>query len=115
MKTDDLIYYLFCAAAIASVGPIVFRALKFGGFHAGLFGAPVEHTVGEVAATVSSLSSTTAVLRVHVLGSTPARALGLELVAKGVGGYRAVPISLSTAEARNLVALLQTAVGMAGA
>jgi hypothetical protein len=46
------------------------------------------------------------------LGSPPTKSVGLEFVAKSVASYHMVPISLSLADAKKLIDLLQVAVGV---
>jgi hypothetical protein len=95
---------------VAFVGVALFMLLRirrFGGFRAAMFGAQIQRTVGEATGTGGSLVSTR--LRVHVLADPPEKAVGLEFVSKSFASYQMRPITLSVAEAQNLIALLQAA------
>lgn len=96
--------------ACAVVAWMLFRFFRYGGIIPGLFGARIKRTVGEVDTGSGTLWST--VLKVHALGGSPSKAIGLEAVSKtlgGVGGYESNVVSLSTSEAKKLAALIHLA------
>jgi hypothetical protein len=100
---------LFFVVVIVVVGSFLFKIFKHGGFKAAMFGAPIEHTFGEVKGSGVKLMST--VVKIHTLGGGDhEKAIGLELVAKSAVSYQMMPVSLSASEARKLIVLLQSAV-----
>lgn len=104
---SDLAGLIFAGAI---VGWMLFRFFRYGGIIPSLFGARIERTVGEVDIRRGVLSSDT--LKVHALGGTPNKAIGLESVSKslgGIGGYESSVVSLSRSEARKLAALIHSA------
>ena len=103
---------LFVAVFALIVGWFVFKFLKFGGTKAAMFGASIDRTIGE--ARVSNSRIVKAVVKVHVLGGAPDKAVGLEFVAKSFASYQMLPITLSESEARNLIHFLENAVVEAG-
>jgi hypothetical protein len=96
--------FVFSAIAIA----FVFRMIKFGGVKAAIFGAEIGRTVGEIGLADGVVSSTK--LKIHVLRGAEEKAIGLEVVARSVASYHMAPFSLSLADARQLIRLLQSAV-----
>jgi len=103
--TDNLFWVFFLGVA----GYLVFRMIRYGGFKAAMFGARIEKTLGEVAGHPQPPGSVR--LKVHLLGGgSPDKAVGLELVAKSVASYQMTPITLSVAETKKLVSLLQSAI-----
>lgn len=85
------------------------RILRRGGIKAALFGAPIEHTIGEVEA--HDLKLMRIILRVHKLSSSDRdKAVALEVTAKGFLSYNMTPVTLSVAQAQNLVNLLNQAI-----
>src|SRR5262249_38076441 len=105
---DDPGNLVFFAVIGAIAVYFAFRFFKFGGFKGAMFGARIERTVGE--AEGSSGNLTTTLVRVHVLGGGPDKAVGLEFVTKSFASYQMVPITLSDSEARDLIRHLQSAV-----
>jgi hypothetical protein len=103
----DILSLLFFAVVAMVVGSLIFRFVKFGGFKAAMFGAPIERTIGEVLGSSGRMTKIT--VRVHILGGRPERAVGLELVARTIASYQMVPVALSEDEARDLLRLLQSA------
>ncbi|MDE2293129.1 MAG: hypothetical protein KGL53_13695 [Elusimicrobia bacterium] len=86
------------------------RMVRFGGFKAALFGAPIVRTVGEVAGIPLDFGTST--VRVHALGGdSPERAVGLEVAAKTFASYHMTPATLSAAEAMRLAEFLRAAAG----
>ncbi|MDD2942325.1 MAG: hypothetical protein PHC51_05085 [bacterium] len=108
MKFDPQI--LFLAFFAFPIGFLLYRIIKHGGFKAAMFGAPIESTVGEVHGSGRKLIKLA--IKVHKLGgSNHDKTIGLEVVAKTVGSYQMLPVSLSLSEARNFIKLLESAVG----
>jgi len=99
---------LFFGAAAMVTGSLIFRFIKFGGLKGAMFGAPIERTIGEALGSSGRMTKST--VRVHILGSRPERAVGLEFVAKTIASYQMVPVALSEDEARKLISLLQSAI-----
>ena len=110
MDTPSLI---FLAALTAIAGYLAFRFIKFGGIKAAMFGARIEHTVGEAAGS-GGKKIIKSIVRVHVLDGGPDKAVGLEFVAKSFVSYQMLPLALSEREARNLIRFLENAVVEAG-
>ena len=109
MNFSDLFGVLFFCVFAAVAGMLVYKYFKYGGFKAALFDAPIERTVGEVNGARGCMIGSK--VRVHILGGgAPERAVGLELVAKGIASYQMMPISFSVTEANSLIMLLQAAV-----
>jgi hypothetical protein len=100
-------FVMFLLVFLGVGGLMLFRVLKFGGFKAAMFGAPIQTTVGEVAGSGPRMMTLT--VKVHRLGGGTERSVGLELVAKSFASYQMMPVSLSSAEARKLAQLLQAA------
>ena len=99
--------YLFFALFAIVVGSFIVKIIKHGGFKAAMFGAGINNTVGEVTGSGPKLMNLS--LRVHELDDSPDKAVGLELVAKSVGGYQMTPITLSVTEAKKLTELINRA------
>ena len=100
MRYPDALFLLPFALVI---GWLVLRIVKYG-FKGSIFGASVERTVGEVSPAASKLLRTR--IKVHQLGGDPEqKAVGLEFVVF----LGSTPCSLSVAEARELIALLESA------
>jgi hypothetical protein len=99
---------LFFLIFAAVVGYFVYRMLRHGGFKGAMFGARIEHTVGEV--SVEKQGPMRIALKVHALRRGDSEKLvGIELVAKSFASYQMTPITLSVHEAQQLVSLLQNA------
>lgn len=88
-------------------GRFFLKFMKFGGFKAAMFGAPIERTMGEAEGTGSGMMNIS--VKVHRLGGGPERAVGLEFVAKSFASYQMLPVALSAAEAKKLNQLLDAA------
>lgn len=109
MNLESILPYAFGGLFAATMAYMLFRVVRHRGFKGAMFGARVERTVGEVngvdAGPVSS------VVKVHALDrGDPERAVGIEFVSRSIGSYSMVPVTLSQAEARKLVSLLQSAI-----
>jgi hypothetical protein len=99
----------FFAALAAIVIFFGYRVYRHGGFKGAMFGARIDHTVGEVGG--EKQGPLKVVLRVHALRRDDSESLiGIELVAKSLAIYQMMPITLSLPQARQLVSLLQNAV-----
>lgn len=109
MNAESLFPIFFFAVFSLVVGSFLYKMLKHGGFKAAMFGAPIERTVGEVAGGGMKLMNIG--LKVHKLGGGREKAVGVELVAKSFASYQMMPVTLSTAEARKLIMLLEAATG----
>ena len=109
MSLDSLFPLLFAAVLVLVVGSFVAKMVRFGGFKAAMFGAPIERTLGEVSGTGGRLM--TSLLKVHSLRGDPEHRVGLEFLAKSVASYQMTPLTLSATEARRLAALLTAAAG----
>jgi hypothetical protein len=66
MNFDNLGNGIFFLIIALFFGSLVFKAIKYGGFKAAMFGAPIETTLGEVRG--SSVKIINIVLKVHKLG-----------------------------------------------
>ena len=103
----QLVFFIVIFAAV--MGYSIFRVTKHGGVKAAMFGASIGSTVGTVVGSGSKMIKTP--ITVYKLGSgDPEKAIGLEIVSKSLGSYQMLPISLSVAEAKNLIEMLETAV-----
>lgn len=98
--------YIFFAVVALVAGSFLFKIIKHGGFKAAMFGAGIQNTVGEVTGNGPKLMNLS--LKVHELDEAPEKAIGLELVAKSVGGYQMTPITLSVTEAKKLSELINS-------
>lgn len=109
MNAENLPMIFFLGILALAVGAFLYKTLQHGGFKAAMFGAPIERTVGEVASGGVKLMNV--VLRVHKLGGGREKAVGVELVAKSLASYQMMPVTLSVAEAKKLIMLLEAATG----
>jgi hypothetical protein len=99
---------LFFVIFTAVVGYFGYRMLRHGGFKAAMFGARIEHTVGEVPGEKQGPMSVA--LKVHALRrDNSEKLIGIELVAKSFASYQMMPITLSVNQAQQLASLLQNA------
>ena len=106
---DNAFETLFFLAFAAVVGFFVYRIFRYHGFKAAMFGARIDHTVGEVGA--EGQGPVGVALKVHVLRRNSAEKLvGVELVAKSFASYQMVPVTLSISQAQQLASLLNEAV-----
>jgi len=86
-------------------GYFLVRILRYGGLKAALFGAPIEHTIGEVEG--HGLKHMRIILRVHKLSTSDRdKAVALEIAVKGFLSYNITPVTLSVPQAQNLANLL---------
>src|SRR5687768_17521071 len=110
MSIDDPFDLALIAFFLVVIGFLAYTTIKHGGFKGAMFGAKIRQFHGEVSS--SSVMLMTVLVRVHSLdGGSPAKAVGLELVAKSIGSQSLTPIVLSKESARKLAALLETAAG----
>ncbi|HEY7744115.1 MAG TPA: hypothetical protein VIA19_13825 [Burkholderiales bacterium] len=99
-------FFLITFATV--IGYFAYRILRYGGFKAAMFGASIEHTVGEVIG--ESQGSLSVALRVHCLRLDGLQKfIGIELVAKSSLSYKMVPITLSVSQAQKLASMLENA------
>jgi hypothetical protein len=106
---SDLFSYMPVGLAALVAGAFLFKILKHGGFKGALFGARIEHSVGEVSG--SGGKHMRSVIKVHMLqGDSADRTVGIECVIKSFASYQMVPLTLSVSEARQLISLLESAV-----
>ena len=90
-------------------GYFLLKIIRYGGVKAAFFGAPIEHTIGEVQA--HGFKFIRLVLRVHKLSTSDRdKAVALEITAKGFLSYNMTPVTLSITEAQNLVNFLEQAI-----
>jgi hypothetical protein len=109
MTREFIVPMAIFAAVFAVAVSVFYKSFKYGGFKAGMFGAPIERTVGEAAGAGTSFMNN--VIKVHVLGgSSLARAVGIEVTAKSFLSYQMLPVALSVPEADRLIELLRQAV-----
>ena len=100
---------LIAIPIVGLAGYFLVRILRCGGVKAALFGAPIEHTIGEVEA--HGLKLMRIILRVHKLRTSDRdKAVALEITAKGFLSYNMTPVTLSIAQAQNLVNFLNQAI-----
>jgi hypothetical protein len=101
----ETLFFVVFAAIVVYGG---YRVMRHGGFKAAMFGARIEHTVGEVAG--ERQGSMNVALKVHALRRDDSEKLvGIELVAKSIASYKMMPITLSVNQALQLASLLQNA------
>lgn len=110
MSYDTVLLYIAGATFIAVMASTLRGFFKNRGLKGMMFGAGIRLTVGEVEGKGRSLMSEKTTLKVHVLDATPEKAVGLEFVAKSIASYQMIPFSMSTTEARKLIAHLQSAI-----
>jgi len=100
---------LIAIAIVGLAGYFLLKIVRYGGVKAAIFGAPIEHTIGEVEA--HGLKLMRIVLRVHKLSTSDRdKAVALEITAKGFLSYNMTPVTLSIAQAQNLVNFLNQAI-----
>ena len=109
MNSESFFPIFFFAVFALIVGSFLYKMHKHGGFKAAMFGAPIERTVGEVAGGGVKLMNVG--IKVHKLSGGRDKTVGVELVAKSVASYQMMPVTLSAAEARRLITLLENATG----
>jgi hypothetical protein len=108
MNTDLIFDNIFWIIAAIVVGTFLWKMFRHGGFRAAVFGSAIEATVGEIQAEKLAMHSHT--VRIYRLaGGSEGKAVGVELVSKGVASYQMVPITLSADAARALSDLLRSA------
>lgn len=108
MNIDGVIPLLLFALFALLVGSFLIKVIKYGGFKAALFGAPIEQTVGEVSSSGAKLVKT--VLKIHSLGAnSTGKAVGVELIAKSFASYQTLPTTLTITEAKKLITLPESA------
>jgi len=101
---------IFFAVFIAIIGTFLFRVLKYGGFKAAMFGGRIENTLGEVIGTGRAMGKVK--LKIHQLDRADEdHAVAIELVATTIASYQMLPITLSAEATRELIGLLQEALG----
>ena len=105
----NFVLIVFGCIAIA----FIYKVIRYKGFKAALFGAPIRRTVGELELSRSGFTST--ILRVHVLGGDASKEVGLELVSKSPLSYHMAPFTLSRGDAGALARLLEDASAIRGA
>ncbi len=103
----ELAGQLFFAFAVVTVMMFVF--VKYGGPTAALFGARIHRTIGEVDACSGRTWSIK--IKVHALaGGSPDKAIGLQVISKGLGSYESSAIVLSASGAKQLAVLIESRV-----
>jgi hypothetical protein len=106
---DSAFETLFFIIFAAFVGFFLYRIIRHGGFKAGMFGARIDRTVGEVGGEKQGPVSIA--LKVHILRRDPTEKLvGVEFVAKSFASYQMMPVTLSISQAQQLASLLNEAV-----
>jgi hypothetical protein len=109
MNFDSVFPYLFMAVFALVAGSFLIKFIKHGGFKGAMFGAQVARTVGEVSGTGAKPMTT--LIKVHALtGGGTGKDIGIEFVAKSFASYQMTPATLSVAETKKLIALLESAV-----
>ena len=109
---DNWFQLLVGAIFFFVIGSFIFRIFKNGGFKAAMFNQRIIRTVGSVSGIKQSMMGST--IKVHALGSGHlTQAVGLEFVSKSPLSYQMIPSSLSVAEAKRLITLLEAAVAEA--
>ena len=108
MTFQDICLLLFIVFFILFLGSTIYKSVKHGGFHSGMFGAPILRTIGEVKATEVRIMNL--VLKVHNLDGDSSNSVGLELVNKSFLQFQIIPLALSVTETKKLIQLLETAV-----
>lgn len=105
---EDILPVVFLVALVGVIGFFVYRMFRFGGLKGAMFGAGVERTVGQVSG--EKQGPVGVALKVHILRREPSEKLiGMELTAKSFASYKMTPITLSAAQAKQLVSLLERA------
>lgn len=102
-------WYVFIGFVVLVIGTFLFKIVKHGSLKGALFGASIGRTVGEVSSGGGMRGTT--LIKVHTLqGGADDKTVGLEFVAKTVASYQMMPFSLSVAETKKLISLLESAV-----
>jgi len=106
---DKIFDVLFPGIFILVAVYFVYRIIKNKGLKSAMFSAHINTTVGEVTGIDQGMMTT--MVKVHTLGNSGnTEAVGLELVAKSMLSYQMMPISLSVADTKNLIEVLNIAV-----
>jgi hypothetical protein len=87
---------------------IAFNVIRRGGIKAGIFNAKIVAKIGEVA--LDDVSFLKRQLNVFTLNRNSEALIGIEVAARSSVSYNMTPISLTTAQARQLANLLLEAV-----
>lgn len=109
MQFEAIFFAVFACVA----GYFIFNMIRHGGFRGAMFGARILSSVGEVQSSKRGLISQK--LKVHVLdgGSMASPAVGIELTSSAPGSWSTTPITLSGADVRELISLLERALDRA--
>jgi hypothetical protein len=100
---------LFLVVIVAIAAYFGYRMIRHGGFKGAMFGARIDHLVGEVAA--DSQAPARISLKVHLLRRDDSeRLIGIELVTRSLASYHMTPVTLTVGQAEQLASLLQNAV-----
>lgn len=101
--------YVFIGFFVFVLGAMLFNIIRHRGLKGWLFGAQIVRTLGEVSG--AGAKPMTTLLRVHTLaGGGADKTVGIEFVAKSFASYQMMPFSLSVAETKKLISLLESAV-----
>jgi len=114
MQFSQLFDYIFPAVFVVFFGSFLFRLIRNGSLTGALLGARVTNTVGEIFLSKSQLSSH--VLKVQTLEASAGEkpTIALSIVSKAPLGASMVPMKLTSDQAKELVGLLQQAIGSRG-
>ena len=104
MQFPDVIFWLIFGSMIVY---FVYNVFRRGGFKAAFFNAAITGSIGEVELTGPKLMSQR--IKVHTLDRDGEALVGIEIVSKSIGSYEMLPLVLSSAQARQLLSLLQQA------
>ncbi|MCB1628995.1 MAG: hypothetical protein KDI48_14810 [Xanthomonadales bacterium] len=106
----DTLKWLLLSGAVLLVGHLAYRVIRFGGFKAALFGAPIASTVARIVG--SDQGTVKMPLTVYRLGGNdPDKVVGLALEASSFASYQTLTVSLSESKVRELIQSLQSALG----
>ncbi|MEZ4660346.1 MAG: hypothetical protein R2911_22545 [Caldilineaceae bacterium] len=103
---------IFCFLLLGIIfigGPLFYRTMKYGSFKGALFNTHVGERLGSVPARGSQTTNIT--FNVYATQTDQGeKRIGLELSAKGLASFQIIPATLSIADAKRLVALLEAAI-----
>ena len=113
----DIDYVSLAAVAAGLVGVLgyyAYRTIRYKGFKAGIFGAEIVETIGEISGPHEGIMGSVS-LKVHTLSSTDTwqGLVGLERVRRSTLFHNMALMKLERSEARKLISLLERAVSKA--
>ena len=100
--------YVFWIIFAFSVGTMIVRIVRNGGWRGAMFGAPIRSTVGEIVLQKRGMAKRR--IKIHRLaGNHDGPQVGIEIAFSMPGAFSIFPVSLTAEEARQLATALEQA------